>query len=586
MANYLLDQATAKTTPQSQAIPGREREMTRNNAGGVVFSADAWTRLERFLILGSESGSYYVSESDLTAKNIDNVRQAIDQDGARAVQMIVDVSVGGRAPKNDPALYALALAASNSNSVTRSLALAALPKVARIGTHLFQFVAFIDKMRGWGPALRHAVADWYQSMPKSKLAYQLVKYQQRDGWSNRDLFRLAHIPANDAIGRWVTGRGYLPRVVARKLDKKLVVRAANYPGVEETDLPDIIKAFEMANGNGPCPLCAGHRKAGYQVTTCEGCMGSGIVKAEERDIISLINNYGLTREMIPTQFQKSPAVWEALLEKMPLGAMIRTLGRMSASGLLSPLSEASKTVCNRLADVELLRKARVHPIAVLKAMLVYGAGHGDKGSLSWTIVPQVIDALDAAYVKTFDLVEPTNKRFYLGVDVSGSMTCGAIAGFPGLTPNMGAAAMAMLIARTEPNYFIGGFSTEFVELGISRSDRLDAAMRKCQRNFGGTDTAIAINHAFVNKYPVDAFVVITDGETYAGNVHTCQALETYRQRTGLNSKLIVINMVANHTTITDPSDAGSLDVVGFDASVPTVINSFLGAAALAVEEAE
>jgi 60 kDa SS-A/Ro ribonucleoprotein len=156
------------------------------------------------------------------------------------------------------------------------------------------------------------------------------------------------------------------------------------------------------------------------------------------------------------------------------------------------------------------------------------------------------------------------------------MTSGRVAGISGLTPNMGAGAMTMLIARTEPSYFIGGFATEFVDLGISARDSLADAMRKCQNNFGGTDCAIAIKHAQSHSIPVDAFVVITDGETWAGDVHSSQAIEKYRRETGIDAKLIVVNMVPNRTRITDPTDAGSLDVVGFDASVPRIIADFAG----------
>jgi 60 kDa SS-A/Ro ribonucleoprotein len=188
----------------------------------------------------------------------------------------------------------------------------------------------------------------------------------------------------------------------------------------------------------------------------------------------------------------------------------------------------------------------------------------------------VVDALNDAFYLAFDNVEPTGKRFYLGIDVSGSMTMGPVAGIDGLTPNMGAAAMAMLIARTEPNHFIGGFSTSFIDLGISSRDRLDRAMEKCQRSFGGTDCAIAIRHALAAKWPVDVFVVITDGETWAGDMHAAQALQQYRDKAGLPAKLVVINMVANRTSLKDPQDLGSLDVVGFDASVPTLIAGFIG----------
>src|SRR5436853_1408486 len=86
-------------------------EQVPNSAGGHAWAVDVWTRLHRFLILGSEGGSYYASEWNLTRDNTRAVKQAVREDGARAVEEIVRVSRAGRAPKNDPALYALALAA-------------------------------------------------------------------------------------------------------------------------------------------------------------------------------------------------------------------------------------------------------------------------------------------------------------------------------------------------------------------------------------------------------------------------------------------------------------------------------------------
>lgn len=54
MSNYLTKIGVRmRKTPQTEAIPGREHEMTRNNAGGVAFTADAWIRLERWLLLAA-----------------------------------------------------------------------------------------------------------------------------------------------------------------------------------------------------------------------------------------------------------------------------------------------------------------------------------------------------------------------------------------------------------------------------------------------------------------------------------------------------------------------------------------------------
>ena len=158
---YLKTLATrpSSRTPQSRPIPGSTQ--APNSAAGFTWAVDDWMRLERFLLLGSEGGSYYASEQKLTRENAAAVLRCLAADGGRAVERIAVVSEAGRAPKNDPALFALALAAAEGDAATRRAALAALPRVARTGTHLLHFAAFAEGFRGWGRGLRRAVADWY-----------------------------------------------------------------------------------------------------------------------------------------------------------------------------------------------------------------------------------------------------------------------------------------------------------------------------------------------------------------------------------------------------------------------------------------
>ena len=82
-------------------------------------------------------------------------------------------------------------------------------------------------------------------------------------------------------------------------------------------------------------------------------------------------------------------------------------------------------------------------------------------------------------------------------------------------------------------------------------------------------------YAKQNRIEVDAFVVYTDNETWAGGIHPSQALVQYRQAMGIDAKLIVVGMTATESTIADPSDPGMLDVVGFDASCPAVMADFV-----------
>jgi 60 kDa SS-A/Ro ribonucleoprotein len=152
-------------------------------------------------VLGVDGGTYYATERELTRANA----------GVELVDEAVSISVAGRAPRNNATLFALAAAAALGDAEGRKDALAALPKVARTDTHLFLFTGYVEQFRGWGRGLRRAVADWYLSKPVDAVAYQVVKYRQREGWSHRDLLRLAH-PATDEAERkqlfdWICGRG-------------------------------------------------------------------------------------------------------------------------------------------------------------------------------------------------------------------------------------------------------------------------------------------------------------------------------------------------------------------------------------------
>lgn len=517
-------------TPQSMPIPFSGQ--TQNNAGGFGWEVDDWVQLDRFLILGSEAGTYYVAPRPLTRENADNTIRLIREDGPRVVNRIVEVSVSGRAPKNDPAIFALALCASFGNERTRAEALLALPSVCRTGTHLFAFAEAVDGMRGWGRGLRRAVGAWYNAKPIEDLELQLVKYQQRNGWSNRDLLRLAHpVPASDAH---------------RDLYKWAVNGAIETSSEGEVRFPRI-EAMRA--------------------------LRTGLLGVDEA--ARIIRESRLPREAVPTELLAHEKVWEALFESMPMTATIRNLATMTKLGLLASKSEATQRVVAQLGDANRLRSARIHPMAVLLALKTYASGKGFRGQSSWKPVSEIVDALDAAFYATFANVEPTGKRYLLGVDVSGSMGGSTIAGSH-LTAQEASIAMAMLTVATEESVTPMAFSTFFKRLPIERGMRLDKAVAKSSRwGFAGTDCSLPMQYARKHKIPVDAFVVYTDNETWAGEIHPSQALVKYRDAMGIAAKLIVVGMTATKFTIADPADAGMLDVVGFDASVPEVMTQFV-----------
>ena len=120
-----------------------------------------------------------------------------------------------------------------------------------------------------------------------------------------------------------------------------------------------------------------------------------------------------------------------------------------------------------------------------------------------------------------------------------------------------------------------GFGDRFRPLGITAKDRLPEAMKKVtDLTFGSTDASLPMIWAMRRRLAVDTFVVLTDNETWAGEIQPVQALESYRQASGINAKLIVVGMTSTGFTIADPEDAGMLDVVGFDGATPALMAKF------------
>jgi 60 kDa SS-A/Ro ribonucleoprotein len=146
-----------------------------------------------------------------------------------------------------------------------------------------------------------------------------------------------------------------------------------------------------------------------------------------------------------------------------------------------------------------------------------------------------------------------------------------------MTPRVAGAAMAMVTMRSEPQYYIAGFMTRIRQLALRPEMSLsDVVAYTALLQMGGTDCALPMLDATQKKIPADVFIVITDSETWAGKIHPSVALKQYRQAMGIDAKLIVMGLVSNGFSIADPNDAGQMDVVGFDASVPQVMAQFIG----------
>lgn len=515
----------SQPVPQTQPLNKRQ---TENNAGGFVYQIDIWSRLNRFLILGSDSNTYYQKAVDLTRENAQCVLDCFNENPVKAVDVIVSVSQEGRAPKNDPAIFALALAATSKDVKTRGYALAALPAVCRTATHLFQYLEARKalKVGKGGRALHRAIAKWYNDKSVEEVAFQMIKYRERNGWNHKNVHQLHHPDAH-------------------KLDRRSLYQWVRGVKHDSKKLPAIVKAFEaVQDPNLP-----------------------------KKDRIDLVKAVKLPWEALPTECNSDPDYWAAQLPTMGLTALVRNLGNMSRIGLITPLSTAEKLITERLSDEAVIRKSRLHPFNILVALKTYESGRGFRGSNTWKVSQPICSALDAAFYKAFQNVEPTGKRFFFGLDVSGSMT--SKMQNTNVSCAEATAALSLVSLNVEPQTYVMGFAGTFKDLKIRKGDTLTTAAKKAHdNNFGSTDCSLPMTYALHNQIPVDCFVVMTDNETYAGHIHPSIALQDYRNKMNIDAKLIVVGMTATNFSIADPSDPGMLDVAGFDTSVPAVMAEF------------
>ena len=540
MADALTQIRTrGRMTPQSEQA---DTAQVRNNAGGWAFQASDEARVHRFLTIGTTGGTFYTDERKATRENGELVLEFARNRSADLVRMAAEVSVAGRAPRNQPAILALMAAMALGDTEGRRAAERAFTDVVRTGTHLFTAAKYAEQFRGWGRIARRAFARWYMVKDPERLSFQLVKYRQRDGWTHRDVLRSAHSTKgadaeHAALFDWLCGR--------------------------ETDvaLPKWITAYERAR-------------------EIERESGSALARpAKTRAYVRLIEEYpGLPWEALPDEATAQADVMRALIEAgMPVTALIRNLPKLTRLGVIAPMSSHLRMVTDRLQDAELLRKGRVHPVALMVAAKVYASGRSERGDSTWVPVPQVSDALTGAFYAAFPAVEPSGKRIMVNLDVSGSMTSSA-AGYC-VSAREVVAGMALVTMNTEPSWGVYGFSTQFMPLQLSPGMRLDAAMRYMERlPYGGTDCSLPMQWAAQTRTEVDVFQISSDYETWAGSMHPHEALENYRQKMGINARMQVVAVAPNEYSFwhykapeSVATDLGVLDVSGFDADVPVLL---------------
>ena len=609
-----------------------------NDAGGYVWKLSTLEHVNRYLVLGGakDMGNYYRQSSDVNLECALSVLKMIrDPDASQFVQLcalLKAVSVGGRAPKQEPVLLSLAAAIVFAKTpAEKQIAFETMKECVRIPTHMFMLAGFVrdlsmskpeNKGKGWGAGFRKAISHYYTSRNGRDLAFQMTKYQNREGWTHADIIRMIHIdpttladdgarlmfdyvmmknarkakvPSEKTLATLkASGKLILPNPFKAltkeeflaKLNsietppiptqKTLAQFATQTVAVAATAAKSLVGGFVAAVTSvmpsaaapkptpTPTPVVAavadsdeddeegggGAKKSGKkhhheQLTQLQQVAHllkhlHAVHQAGEATNVALacalIRSGRLVREHIPTSLFASREIWATLLETMPLEALLRNLGKMTQNGVAG---DKYKEIVARMTDQAAILKARIHPIKVLVASKVYKNGHGDLGSLSWVPNSFISNAFTQLFRLSYGTITPTGQSIMVAVDVSGSMSS-AVLGSKVLTCRDASIAMALLYLETEKNVSVVGFSAGLTDMSgpssrnqLRRGMTIDEGLAATNgMAFSSTDCVLPILHAIKHSLKIDAFIVLTDNETYAPNEHPQSALVRYRQLMG------------------------------------------------------
>jgi len=673
---------TRATIPQTCKI---DIDQVLNCSGGYVWKLSTIEHVNRYLVLGGakDMGNYYKQSDDVNHECALSVLQMIrSPDPSQFVQLcdlLKAVSIGGRAPKQEPILLSVAAAiVFAKNAKEKEIAFETAKACIRIPTHMFMLAGFVrdlsmakpqNKGKGWGTGFRRTMAHYYLSHTGRELAFHMTKYQNREGWTHADMIRMLHInpttladdgarlmfdyvmmkyarksktPSEKTLANLasqkvaITPNPFKPLTKAEFVEKlnaistpqiptsaSIAIAASSSASASATTqktgaqtvgakvagfvsaLTSVMPSAAAATASKPAAQAeddtfvliseeddeagSSQKKKGSSSSQSQLQQVAYLLKhlhaiheaGEKKDVplaCALIRSGRLVREHVPTTLFGSKEIWLTLLETMPLEALLRNLGKLTQIGVAA---EKHREIVARLVNQTEVLKARIHPIKVLVASKVYTNGCGDSGSLTWTPNAYIGVALTDLFRISYGAVTPTGKRIMLGIDVSGSMSS-PVLGSKVLSCRDASIAMALLYMETEKNVSAVAFSETLTDLIAPSKFQLRRGMTLQQAlaatngmNFSATDCVLPIQHAIRCKLPIDAFIIITDNETYAPNEHPQNALIRYREVMGIEAKLIVLGMTGNCFTIVNPNDRNTLNLAGFDTSTPEIASMFM-----------
>ncbi|CAG2208371.1 SSA2 [Mytilus edulis] len=432
--------------------------------------------------------------------------------------------------QKDMLLFTVALCMKSKDSELKQHANKIFLLLCKTAKELFTFIQFHKKLsgdtnsRGYGRSLRRTLNEWYNRQDPMDLAILVMKESASGGWSHANVLRLAHIK----------GKSEGTAIILKYLVK----------GMEEL------------------------KKLGEQPENVQKVV----------DYLKTIHS-----------------IWGALVSEMSVGEVLENFNKLASVGFLEIAHDGSKKIVEMLRSEEILQKSNIQPIDVVMALSAYE--HGKAGKVTWMRNEAVIDALNFALESTMKVNESnntksTNKRYLIGVRVGSNTKKSTVRGTQSLPSLVAASAIAMVTARKEDKVQLVYFADKATELTLTSESSLKEISEEISKQIlvsaalppvGSGDTpkqpcdlAAPIRWATENSKKIDVFINITDSLDRTGDITPSKALMQYRKEMNMpKAKLVSCGLCNANMKTADPNDPRMIDIAGFDATVPSIINKFI-----------
>ena len=288
---------------------------------------------------------------------------------------------------------------------------------------------------------------------------------------------------------------------------------------------------------------------------------------------------GETKDVPDVPFQMLTALplganeWKAIAKTASWQTTRMNLNTFARHGVFSEGQAMARMIAARLADKDLVRKARAFPYQLMVAFMNVAA----------EVPREITDALqDAMEIATHNVPELSGNVFVFP-DVSGSMRNASVTGArKGSTSKVRCVDVAALVAasilRKNPHAEVIPFEQAVVSLQLnSRDTIMTNAGKLAAVGGGGTNCSAPLDLINRRKAAADTVIYVSDNESWVDARHR-NTTETMRQWNILKArcpkaKMVCIDLVPNITT--QAAESGDiLYIGGFSDSVFDVIAQF------------